>query len=533
MLHHANVDRIYALYEDYWNQDLIDKIALTSEQYMTGRGYGLDDPLPYGSAGNYPRFFWTSSNRPPTPRELHHNYGDLIKVTYANDHIGLLLSTINTSYVAANNQSWVQRATGDVGIISCSRRLEGDTSESTDTISSADINEVLGIPEEVPPFHDITARIMWNNLTSDGMSAPDAINTIAYRNCDENGNKIMASPKWIAMSGLPQEFFQCFNRGDPSDCVPKIDIVSSDRNLQMTKNPVHILNYNQSSVSFSLSQVWIPGSVDMVAFHYVTTTGVEHCETIRDVFTGEFGTFEAQCENGVAAVMLYINDASVSGSLPLDWAADQCGSVDLPLAGTQAHAISIPCSLEGAQCLLPSATDPLCDGTSRLVVAADNFESPTSASSWVFSKTDEDKNLGTFLKPQRGTSKTYRVPTTANNLTVTLEVFELDCSKSTHIAFFVGTEPVELGTFDCIAHDIRSFSSGDIAVDIYSEADTIDMVVLTVPPKYYHTDGRLTLGLSNKVIGIGSVTVAADCTGQIPAWKDPAVLSIIDQVSDP
>ena len=533
MLHHCSIDRVYAVYEDYWNQDLIAKNALTDKEYAPGRGYGRDDPLPYDDAGNYPRFFWTSSNRPPTPRELHHSYGDLIKVTYMNDHLGLILSSMpGSSYGRSNNQSWVQRATGDVPVISCSRRLEGD--ESSGIVSSADINEVLGIPDDVPPFDDIAARIMFNNLTSEGQSASDAINTLAYRSCAETGNRIMASDKWIAMSGLPRESFRCFSLGDPSICAPKIDIASSDSAVPLAKNPVQILNYNESSVAFSLSQVWMAGKVDMVAFHYtVAGVGLERCETIRDVFTGEFGTYEAQCEDGFAAVMLYVSDARISVSAPGNWTTTLCRSVGVPLSGTQAHSITIPCNLEKAHCLLPSATEPLCDGTPRFLVGTDNFESPKSANSWVFSKTDVDQDLGTYLKPKQGTSKTYRVPATANRLFVTMEIIELDCSKATQISIFIGTKAVNLGTFDCDAHDGRRFRSGDIAIKVFSETNTIDMVVLTIPPKYYRADGRLTLGLSNRVIGIGSVTVSADCTNQIPAWKDPAVLSIIDQVSKP
>ena len=529
-MHHANLDRIYALYQDYWNQDLIDKNALSDQEYTIGRGYGLDDQLPYG--GRYPTYFLTPKHRLPTPRELHHSYGDLVKVTYVNDHLGLLLSTLNTSYMANNNESWVQRATGDVPIISCTRRLEGGNSENVSAVSSLEINDMLGIPDDVPPFHDVTARIMWNNLTSEGQSVSDAVNTIAYRKCKETGNKIMASPEWIAMSGMPAEYFRCFNAGDPKDCAPKIDIASSDGTSPPEKNPVQILSYDQDSVSFAVSQVWMPGKVDRMALHYtVASDGSERCDTFQDVFTGEFGTFEAQCEDGLANIMLYVHDASISGSVPANWVAALCDSADVPRLGTRAHSITIPCSLEYAQCLSPAGSDPLCDGTSRLVVGVDNFETPKSVNSWAFSRKDKDKDLGSFLKPKRGTSKTYRVPSTANSLTVTMEVFELDCSKSTEISFYVGTEPVDLGTFDCLAHDGRKFSSGDIDVEILSEADTIDMVVLTIPPKYYNADGRLTLGLSNKVIGIGSVTVAADCTDQIPAWKDPAVLEIIDQVS--
>ena len=162
--------------------------ALTDNEYQAGRNVSRDTPLPYFGAGRFSSFINTPDNRLPTPRDLHHSYGDLVKVTYANDHIGLVLSTMYPSYNSANNQSWIQRATGTVGIINCSpRRLDED--ESTASIPIAEANEVLGIPEDVPPFNDIAARIMWSRSR-----VPSVVGQVAK--CSTCWNQCMQRSRW-------------------------------------------------------------------------------------------------------------------------------------------------------------------------------------------------------------------------------------------------------------------------------------------------------------------------------------------------
>ncbi|GKY93556.1 hypothetical protein MPSEU_000323000 [Mayamaea pseudoterrestris] len=534
MLHHANVDRIWAIYQDYHNQDLIDKAALTDEEYSAGRGIGRDDPLPYFEVGSYPRYFWTSDQRFPTPRELHHSQGELVQVTYANDSIGLLLATMNSSYVAANNESWVQRATGPVSAISCSRRL--DEKESVNGNPPKDVNKMLGIPEDTPPFSDIATRIMWSNLTSQGLSPSDALNTLAYRECKDQGDTLVVSPAWIAMQGMDKNLFKCFNQGEPSDCATKIDIVSSDKSLASVANPVQVLSFDETSVTVSLSQVWKPGALTMMALHYVDTEGFERCDTVQDVFTGEFASYKTQCQNGFTGVMLYATDATFPITAPAGWVTKLCRSAGVGSLGTLASSVTIPCSLEGAQCPLPLASEPICDGTPNYLVTNEMFDSSDAkgASSWIYSKTGKDDKLGIYLKPNSGTSKTFRVPTTANHLIVTLEVLKLNCAKSTKVSFLLGTEPVELGLFDCAQRNQRRFTSGkNVHVTVTSKANTADTVVLKVPPEMFSAEGRLTIGLQNSAIGIGSVSITADCTNQLPLWEDPKVVSIIDQYSEP
>lgn len=539
MLHHCNIDRIWALYQDYYNHDLIPKDALTWNQYSGGRGIGLDDPLPYlNGTGAFGGFFLLPSGRAPTPRDMHHSCGGLVNVTYTNDYLGLLLSKTDPAYAAYTNSSWFELATGPVAEISCStlgRRLE----ETSGNLSITEASSILGIAKDVPPWSNITTRLMWDNLTAEGMSANDALNTIAYRDCQATGNQLLASPAWIAMHGMQnwKDLFRCFNRGNPGDCVPETKIVSNDVKFIFNYNPVDIVNYNETSVSFTLSQVWTSSTVDLIAVQYTTVEGFDRCEVSTDVFPGEFGIYNTRCVDGSAAVKVYAHDQSFPASASAGFAADLCssGGVAVPLTRTHAHSVTIPCSLTAPQCPLPVASEPICDGTSRYAVATDSFDTPSDASSWIYSKTRKSAELGTYLVLNQGTSKTYRVPRTANNLTVTLELFQLNCtstqSMNRSVSVHVNDRWVELGWLGCQAHDPMSLEADDIVIAITSEAATVDKVVLGIPPSFFKDSGRLTLGLRNPLIGIGSVSILADCSDSVPIWKAPEVVDIIAQVN--
>ncbi|GKY97914.1 hypothetical protein MPSEU_000749400 [Mayamaea pseudoterrestris] len=538
MLHHATIDRIWALRQDYLNEDQVLAEDISDNCYTAGRGIGLDDPLPFKlGVGSYPSFFRREDGELPTPRDVIHSFGENVQVTYANDYLGLLLTTLDTNYVAANNESWIQLADSPVDEISCSRRLQQANSTSgVDGITAEEATELLGIPNDVPPWTNLTTRLIWGNLTSEGQSARDALNTIAYRVCQEQGNPILASPTWIAMHGMQdsQELFKCFNNGSPGECASDVNIQTSDRTFSLKRKPVYIISYDDTSVKFALSQVWLPSTISRVALHYTDAKGVERCDTSERVFPGEFGIFEAKCdENGRAMVKLYATDDAIASSAPAGSIMQTCGAEGVPSIHTCVHSLTLPCRMAATQCPLPSASDPICDGTSDFSIANDIFDTPKDAESWIFSRIGSSSDLGTYLELAEGTSKTFRVPTSSSNLTITMEVYMLDCSNATDVSLLLNEQFVSLGKFNCSSHDGKSFDSKNVGVRIISEAETAGKVVLVVPAKFYRETGRLTIGIRNAAIGIGSLTMTADCSDSYPAWQDPEVLSILEQVIVP
>ncbi|GKY97912.1 hypothetical protein MPSEU_000749200 [Mayamaea pseudoterrestris] len=536
-LHHANVDRIWALYQDYYNQDRTAKDVISENCYSEGRDITLDTPLPFNEAGTYPSFFLRNGEW-PTPRDVHHSMGDTVQVSYINDSLGRLLASTDPSYVAKNNQTWIKRASGPVDEVICSRRLEEVGSDgSSGNITVAEASNTLGISEDVPPFSNITTQLMWASLSAQGLPPQDILNTIAYRECEAQGNPLLASPEWIAMQGMENftELFRCFNAGNPNDCIPDISIVSNDRRFDFTYKPIRIVSFNDTSVQFAMSQVWSSDTIDKVAVHYMGLDGAPHCDSTTEVFPGEFGVYEAKCTEGIAVVKLYANDPSIGVTAIGSSITKLCSAAGIVTSNSYVHSITLPCSLEGPQCPLPLASEPMCDGSANFAVATDVFNSNfNDTDSWVFSDISSIKAVGSFLELNAGTSKTYRVPATANSIRIGLEVYEIDCSEAANVTLLVGSVMVDLGVFDCEEHDGKSFkSTGGVSVDIVSDGARTDLVLLTVPPEFYKDTGRLPIGIRNSLIGIGSLTVTADCTSVVPVWQEPEVVSIIEQVVVP
>lgn len=101
-LHHVNVDRLWALWQDVHDGDLVNPEDAGEDQYSgpcnnvkcqaaATADSSMDDPMPFL---NPLRLDFTAPGRqtPPTPRDMLASYGGINNVTYVDDEIALLLS---------------------------------------------------------------------------------------------------------------------------------------------------------------------------------------------------------------------------------------------------------------------------------------------------------------------------------------------------------------------------------------------------------------------------------------------------------
>jgi tyrosinase len=101
-LHHSNVDRIYSLWQDYWDHDRTDPDDMGWEHYDGD----LDRPLRIRQR-NRVDFDAPGRGRPPTPRELMHNGGSgasILNVQYMNDNLARDLLETDPTFI--NNENW-------------------------------------------------------------------------------------------------------------------------------------------------------------------------------------------------------------------------------------------------------------------------------------------------------------------------------------------------------------------------------------------------------------------------------------------
>jgi len=73
-VHHSNVDRLYGMWQDCWDHDLVAQSALTSSQYSSNPAntYSLDTCMPYGSS------YLQSPPACITPRMMHKIQGNVL-----------------------------------------------------------------------------------------------------------------------------------------------------------------------------------------------------------------------------------------------------------------------------------------------------------------------------------------------------------------------------------------------------------------------------------------------------------------------
>eukprot|EP00531_Pseudo-nitzschia_arenysensis_P002126 CAMPEP_0116126492 /NCGR_PEP_ID=MMETSP0329-20121206/6359_1 /TAXON_ID=697910 /ORGANISM="Pseudo-nitzschia arenysensis, Strain B593" /LENGTH=550 /DNA_ID=CAMNT_0003620575 /DNA_START=130 /DNA_END=1782 /DNA_ORIENTATION=- len=94
-LHHTNVDRIWAMWQDYWDHDLLDVDELTSPWHYDS-DWGLDSQMPFWHAGRISdwdfrmRYNSTYSDI-PTVRDVMSNDSPLFAVRYSNSYLNSLM----------------------------------------------------------------------------------------------------------------------------------------------------------------------------------------------------------------------------------------------------------------------------------------------------------------------------------------------------------------------------------------------------------------------------------------------------------
>lgn len=182
-LHHGNVDRIHALWQDYRGQDELLPRQLTSPPHFAG---GLDDPMGFNGEGFQPYFQLPGENRYPTPREVLLNT-DIVTVTYVEDSLAEALRN----------------------------SMAGDGNPSNDYVPNP---AWFTLPESIsqgpePPvpivYSDPASQDMWEDLMGQGLSAEDAIHEMALAECGPD-NPFMVPQSWIDNSTLPEKVFRCF-----------------------------------------------------------------------------------------------------------------------------------------------------------------------------------------------------------------------------------------------------------------------------------------------------------------------------------
>jgi hypothetical protein len=259
-VHHANVDRIWSLWQDYYDHDQLDILSYdTPVQYEAGL---LDVPMGFGRS----RLFRLDNGRSPTPRDVLSNNGS-VNVLYRNDQLARRLS-----YVP--NPDWIESAARGSDRVWCDRvsfrrerknrellmerrfrgeQLVKDTPEksqkvrpteeiqkkisssvSPSSIRGSSVHEkIIERPElskysvfinvenclESNDFSDEDEQRIWDKHCEEislSTTLADRMAFLAREECNERGNPFSASVEFIRTTNMENELvaFECFHFPD-------------------------------------------------------------------------------------------------------------------------------------------------------------------------------------------------------------------------------------------------------------------------------------------------------------------------------
>jgi hypothetical protein len=234
--HHANIDRLWTLWQDYWDHDLEDPEDMIPPWHYEGGD--IDDRLPFETPGvswDFRMSYEDGSRDFPTPRDLLSNDSPYMSVRYMNDHLASLLD-----YEA--NPRIIVPATDDVDV-KCDR--DGWRRKLNEGMDPEDVDESLLLPfrnslrgdveesnfltEDAPRacqqkthFTLQEDREEWERLCLElpfSTSVGERLALLAESTCNRRGNPRSDEPQLMQRMSMmkmtaPAAVYECFHRPD-------------------------------------------------------------------------------------------------------------------------------------------------------------------------------------------------------------------------------------------------------------------------------------------------------------------------------
>jgi len=245
-MHHCNIDRMWAIWQDYYDFDLVPispTDALHYDNLFAFLPNDINTPLDFPGSAHSHYYLNPQTGVNPTVNELHHistatNPTGVLDVTYINDLMGKSLVLTGT-YAATNNPAWVEIGVDDIRF-TCPSAIDDFTSRKLQD-SPCPVEGDFEILEAPLFFNDFSLQ-RWTalqslnlrncrpasdreqessasfadpstNLVCDTIRPPrENLNQIRNEFCDLKGNPEITVPEqWIEINGLEdrREIFAC------------------------------------------------------------------------------------------------------------------------------------------------------------------------------------------------------------------------------------------------------------------------------------------------------------------------------------
>jgi len=292
--------------------------------------------------------------------------------------------------------------------------------------------------------------------------------------------------------------------------------------------PFEIISTQADTVTFSVSQVWVDGTVCAVATEYPTSETDSTCQREINQRTGEIGTYTAFCNaDGIANIKVYVHDATFAVNDDARWPA-YCSPVEDPPIHQIMYEFELSCVPIDQNCVPQAEAIDCGDGFDK-VILDENFEDPSDGQSenwhhnWEGAATEHSSGLTSFLgrlgKDKVEIARTLVVPPSAESLLIEFDFLEIDQWESSDKVYFrMQGFYLSFGSFSMTRNEAAIsgyyFSSRPeeerVAVAVWRQTNQAQLGfsssytdqkhrVKMVIPKFYFPSGRLVVGFSTRM----------------------------------
>lgn len=242
------------------------------------------------------------------------------------------------------------------------------------------------------------------------------------------------------------------------------------------------------------------------------------CDSLSQVPPGPFGYFTAKCYDGVAAVVVYVQDLTMGDTVvESESVPDRCA----PFSGgenTVKYSFEVPCEIESHICELPEL---LCCNETGSDLVFESYETDNEAASWLYATTGFSTEFGSYLSGYAGSSpeteitKTFDIPLGTYGVVLEFNVYEV--STQTNVSMRLQSTYFGLGTFDAgLTEEVEGFL-GDVKLFVFGDSDSSNVVTLIIPEGWYTDSSQLTISFMSGY-GIDDLSLTAICNSTLPDY---------------
>jgi hypothetical protein len=316
---------------------------------------------------------------------------------------------------------------------------------------------------------------------------------------------------------------------DEPTCIPQATVVSKSVATGAVGDyksmPITILRQGGNTVEFQVEQTWKDGEIGYIAVDYNPVEQLKNSTCVATEAIGKgYSTppLTALCVNGVAEINVYGYDCTFTSVPNIDQSVPGSCQPFTDVGKKVSFKFTVPClCVASASTPAAAAASPPISSLQCTKDIVENYETNGQSTSWSYGTEYGDAAsyttfLGRLGMSHAEVSKVFTIPTTANTVDLSFNVYDLSGDPTGTDKFLVGIQGSYLDINLFQANGVKKFYN-----DIGVTATKLDTgykynVVVNIPKTWYANSGyKLPITFkfqsAQLIYGIDNVRLHANC----------------------